>query len=66
MKTKNRLIALTIATAVNAVALAALHIAMVESAERAQAANIEAEYVVVTAPRAPADLAHNNCPAKAL
>ena len=66
MKTKNRFIALTLAVAINAAALAALHIAMVESAERAQAANIEAEYVVVTAPRAPADLAHNNCPAKAL
>ena len=63
MKTKNRLIALTIAIAVNAVALAALHIAMVEGTERALAANVETEYVLVTAPLAPADIARSNCPA---
>jgi len=63
MKTKNRLIALTVAIAVNAAALAALHIAMVEGTERALAANVEAEYVVDTAPRAPADIARSNCPA---
>ena len=63
MKTKNRLVALTVAIAINAAALAALHIAMVEGMERAVAANVEAEYVVVTAPPAPADIAHSNCPA---
>ena len=63
MKTKNRLIALTVAVAINAAALAALHIAMVEGAERALAANVESEYVVVTAPPAPADIARSNCPA---
>ena len=66
MKTTN-LIALAVAVAVNAAALAALHVAMVDGTERALAANAEAEYVVVTAPRAPAELAHSNCPsAKAL
>ena len=63
MKTKNRLIALTAAVAINAAALAALHMAMVEGTERALAANVEAEYVVVTAPPAPADIASSNCPA---
>ena len=62
MKTTN-LIALAAALAVNAAALTALHVAMVEGTERALAANAEPEYIVVTAPRAPADLAHSNCPA---
>jgi len=63
MKTKNRLIALTAAVAINAAALAALHFAMVEGTQRALAANAETEYVVVTAPAAPADIARSNCPA---
>ena len=62
MKTTN-LIALTVAVAVNAAALTALHVAMVDGTERALAANAEAEYIVVSAPRAPADLARSNCPA---
>ena len=63
MKTKNRLIALTVAIALNAAALTALHVAMVDGTQRALAANAETEYVVVNAPRAPTDLAHSNCPA---
>ena len=55
--------ALAVALAVNAAALAALHVAMVDGTERALAANAEAEYIVVTAPRTPAELAHGNCPA---
>ena len=56
-------IALAVALAVNAAALAALHVAMVDGTERALAANAEAEYIVVSAPRAPADVARSNCPA---
>ena len=56
-------IALAVALAVNAAALAALHVAMVDGTERALAANAEAEYIVVSAPRTPADVAHINCPA---
>jgi len=62
MKTTN-IIALAVALAVNAAALAALHVAMVDGTERALAANAEAEYIVVSAPRAPADVARSNCPA---
>ena len=62
MKTTN-IIALVVALAVNAAALAALHVAMVDGTERALAANAEAEYIVVSAPRAPADVARSNCPA---
>ena len=62
MKTTN-IIALVVALAVNAAALAALHVAMVDGTERALAANAEAEYIVVSAPRTPADLARSNCPA---
>ena len=63
MTTTSRLIALAVALIVNVAALAALHTAMVQGTEQALAANIEPEHVVVSAERAPGDLAHSNCPA---
>jgi hypothetical protein len=63
MKTTNRLIALAVAVVINAAALAALHMAMVQGTEQALAANLETEHVVVSAERTPGDLAHNTCPA---
>ena len=63
MKTSRRLTVLAVAVVVNAAALAALHIAMVQGTERALAANIEAEHVVVSAERTPGDMAHTSCPA---
>ena len=63
MKTTSRLIALAVALAVNIAALAALHTAMVQGTEQALAANIEPEHVVVSAERAPGELAHSSCPA---
>jgi hypothetical protein len=63
MKTTPRLIALAVAVAVNAAALAALHTAMVRGTEQALAANVETEHVVVSAERAPGEMAHSNCPA---
>ena len=63
MKITNRLVILAAAVAVNATALAALHVAMVAGTERALAANAEPEYVVVTEPRTPQGIARTNCPA---
>ena len=63
MKTTNRLIALAVAVVINAAALAALHMAMVQGTEQALAANVETEHVVVSAERAPGQMAHSNCPA---
>ena len=63
MKTTNRLVILAAAVAVNAAALAILHVAMVAGMERALAANAEPEYVVVSAPRTGPGLASTNCPA---
>ena len=62
MKT-TRLTALAVAVVLNAAALAALHMAMVQGTERALAANVETEHVVVSAERAPGDMARSNCPA---
>ena len=62
MKTTH-LIALAVAVVLNAAALAALHTAMVQGTERALAANIETEHVVVSAERMPAAIARSNCPA---
>jgi hypothetical protein len=68
MKTANRLAVLAFALALNAAAVAALNIAMIDGAERAILANQEPEHVVVTASRLPAPVATSNCPtaAKAL
>jgi hypothetical protein len=68
MKTANRFAVLAFAVALNAAAVAALNIAMVDGAERAIVANQEAEHVIVSATRAPAPVATSNCPtaAKAL
>jgi hypothetical protein len=63
MKIKNRLIVLAVAMAINAAALAALHVAMVEGTERALAGNAEREHVVVSAAPTPAEVARSNCPA---
>ena len=62
MKTANRLAVFAFAVALNAVALAALHIAMVDGAERAIAANQELEHVVVSATRESPAIAISNCP----
>jgi len=62
MKTANRLAVLAFAVALNVGALAALHIAMVDGAEHALAANQEFEHVVVSASRTPAAIANSTCP----
>lgn len=62
MKTTNRLLVLAVAVAVNAAALAAVHIAMVQGVQRALAANEEPEHVAVTATRPHPELAGSNCP----
>jgi len=67
MKTANRLAVFALAIAINGAAVAALHIAMVDGAQRALAANQEVEHIVVSAKRTPAAIAASNCPtAKAL
>jgi len=62
MKSKTRLIILALAVALNAAGLSALNAAMVEGAERAVLANQEFDHVVVSATRAPADIATSTCP----
>ncbi|HZD19433.1 MAG TPA: hypothetical protein VE325_02075 [Burkholderiales bacterium] len=62
MKTAHRLAALAFAVALNVAALAALHVAMVDGAQQALAANQEFEHVVVSASRMPAAIATSNCP----
>jgi len=62
MKTTNRLAVFAFAVALNAAAVAALHIAMVDGAERAILANQEPEHVIVTATRTPDPVASSNCP----
>ena len=62
MKTASRLAVFVFAVALNAAAVAALHVAMVEGAERALVANQETEHVVVSATRTPAAIATSNCP----
>ena len=61
MKT-TRVAVLAFAVALNVAAVAALHIAMVDGAQRALAANQEFEHVVVSASRMPAAIATSNCP----
>jgi hypothetical protein len=63
MKTTHRLLVLALAIAVNAAALATVHIAMVQGVQRALAANEDPEHVVVTATRSHPELARSNCPA---
>jgi hypothetical protein len=63
MKTTHRLTALALAIVLNVAAFAALHVAMVDGAERAVLANQEFDHVVVSASRTPAELAKSNCPA---
>jgi len=53
---------LTLAVAVNAAALTALHVAMVQGAEQAVAANQEYDHIVVSATRTPSELAKSTCP----
>ena len=62
MKTANRLAVLAFAVVLNGAAVAALHIAMVDGAERALAANQEFEHVVVSATRTVPAMATSNCP----
>ena len=62
MKTANRLAVFAFAVALNGAAVAALHIAMVDGAQRALAANQEVEHVVVSATPTPAPVATSNCP----
>ena len=62
MKTANRLAVFAFAVALNGVAVAALHIAMVDGARSALAANQEVEHVVVSATPTPAPMATSNCP----
>jgi hypothetical protein len=62
MKTTHRLIAFAFAVVLNVAAFGALHVAMVEGAERAVLANQEFDHVVVSATRTPAELAKSICP----
>ena len=62
MRTANRLAVFAFAVALNAAAIAALHVAMVDGAERALVANQEVEHVVVSATRSAPALATSNCP----
>ena len=62
MQSKTRLLILALAVAVNAAGIAALHVAMVDGAERAVLANQEVDHVVVSATRTPAELAKSICP----
>jgi len=62
MKTANRLAVFAFAIALNGAAVAALHIAMVDGARSALAANQEVEHVVVSATPTPAAIATSNCP----
>src|SRR2546423_11242489 len=59
MTTKTRLMILVLATAVNAAAVTALHVAMVHGAEQALADNQEYDHVVVSATRVPSELARS-------
>ena len=56
-----RLFIFTIALALNAAAVTALHVAMVHGAEQAVLANQEYDHVVVSATRTPSELA-KMCP----
>jgi hypothetical protein len=65
MKPRIRLIALSLAVAVNAGAVAALHVAMVDGADQERLSLQEPERIVVTASRERAPerkLAARNCP----
>lgn len=61
MKSTTRLTILALAVALNAGALSALNVAMVDGAQRAVLANQEIEHVVVSATRTPGELA-KMCP----
>ena len=66
MTSKMRLMILALAVAVNAAALAALHVAMVHGAEQAVAENQEYDHIVVSATRSSdhlaSELAKSSCP----
>src|SRR5690349_20597737 len=62
MKTANRFAVFAFAVALNVAAVAALHIAMVDGARSALAANQEVEHGVVSATPTPAPVATSNCP----
>lgn len=62
MTTKTRLMIFALAVTVNAAALAALHVAMVQGAEQAVLANQEYDHIVVSATRTPSELAKSTCP----
>jgi hypothetical protein len=62
MKSTTRLMIFAAALAINAAAVSALHVAMVDNAERAVLANQEFDHVVVSATRTPAELAKSVCP----
>jgi hypothetical protein len=66
MTSKTRLMILALAVAVNAVAIASLHVAMVQGAEQAAAANQDYDHIVVSATRTPdslaSGLAKSSCP----
>jgi hypothetical protein len=56
------LMILTLAVALNAAGVTALHVAMVNGAEQAVFANQEYDHVVVSATRTPSELAKSSCP----
>jgi hypothetical protein len=62
MTKATRLFIFTLALAVNAAAISALHVAMVNGAEQAVLANQEYDHVVVSATRTPSELARSSCP----
>jgi hypothetical protein len=62
MKRTYRLAVFAFAVALNGAAVAALHVAMVDGARSALAANQEVEHVVVSATPTPAPVATSNCP----
>jgi len=62
MTRATRILILTVALAVNAAGVAALHIAMVNGAEQAVLTNQEYDHVVVSSTRVPTDLARSSCP----
>jgi len=62
MTKATRLFIFAFALALNAVAVSALHVAMVHGAEQAVLANQEYDHVVVSATRTPSELAKSSCP----
>ncbi|HYL89139.1 MAG TPA: hypothetical protein VEU32_10295 [Burkholderiales bacterium] len=62
MTNATRLLILTVALAINAAGVAALHVAMASGEEQAVLANQEYDHIVVSATRTPSELAKSSCP----